>query len=431
MWRAVAKPPEPFPPKEAALPMREPAGRGRAAPAFALGLALALAAWPACAIDWSFKAFGTLAGVGTDTDKLGFRRDLTQESSATRAWVGDIDSRLGLQLDVDINSDFHAMAQWVARNHEGDYFWQNLDWAFIGWHPRDDLNLRVGRLGFDAFLLSEYRNVGYAYLWMRPPVEFYGLVSFYNFDGGDIVKKFDLDEGRLTLKGYAGHSFQATAFNIDVNALIFGFKTVYESGNWLFSLGYMQEKQLDNGLIKSLGQYNNPVGALVWPGIVPLAREWASVDKLLHYTTFGVSYDDGKWPVQAELNYIDSNLLEFPNVLAGYLSVGRRVGKVTPFVLLGVAESLNHTTFVPAPLVKTSRMAGQRAFYDGILNFKGVDQISASLGARWDVHENVALKAQWSHFWLGGDGTLLWPKYDGLNEPANVNVWSFGVDFVY
>jgi hypothetical protein len=67
---------------------------------------------------------------------------------------------------------------------------------------------------------------------------------------------------------------------------------------------------------------------------------------------------------------------------------------------------------------------------DHLLNGNGVDQISASLGTRWDVYENVALKAQWSHFWLGGNGTLYWLELKAP-LPAQVNVWSFGVDFVY
>jgi len=402
----------------------------KAAPSLVLGLALALAALPARGIDWSFKAFGTMAGIGTDTDKLGFRRDFTQDTYATRAWVGDIDSRVGLQVDADFNPEFHATVQWVARNHAGDVFWQNLEWAFVRWRPREDFEVRVGRTAFDGFLMSEYRNVGYAYLWMRPPAEFYGLISNYNNDGLGIAKKFRLDDGTLTLRGYGGYSYQATAFNIDVDVLLFGGNVVYESGDWLLRLGYIQEKQLDHGFIK-MGWLDNPVGAAVWPAIQPLVQEWASVNKLLHYTTLGLSYDDGTWPVQAELAYIDSNWLEFPSIFSGYLSVGRRVGKLTPYLLFGVAESLNNHTPVPAPLARAPRLLGAQIAFDQYLNFKGVDQMSASTGVRWDVHENIALKAQWSHFWLGANGTLLWPKLDGLNEPTNVNVWSFGVDFVY
>jgi hypothetical protein len=395
-----------------------------------LALGLALASLPASGVDWSFKAFGTLGGIGTDTDKLGFRRDFTQESNATNAWVGDIDSRLGLQVDADFSPEFHATVQWVARNHEGDYLLQNLDWAFLRWRPRDDLDIRLGRMAFDGFLISEYRNVGYAYLWMRPPVEFYGQIANYNLDGLDITKRFNLGDGYLSVKGYAGHTLQSQAYNIDLDALLFGGNVVYETGDWKFRLGYMREKQLDHGLIKSLGLLGGVLGKQLWPGIQPLVNEWGSVNKLVHYTALGMVYDNGVWPVQAEAAYTDSNFLEFPSILSAYLSVGRRFGKVTPYALYGVAESLNHHTNIPDPVVPLKPLINLKYGYEAIINNKGVDQMSLSLGTRWDVYENIALKAQWSHFWLGEDGNLLWMRL-GSPQPKQVNVWSFGVDFVY
>jgi hypothetical protein len=90
--------------------------------------------------------------------------------------------------------------QWVARNHAGAFFEQNLEWAYLRWRPWNDLDLRVGRLGLDVFLLSDYRNVGYAYPWMRPPQEFYAPLFPYHLDGADIAQRFHLGEGFLTLK---------------------------------------------------------------------------------------------------------------------------------------------------------------------------------------------------------------------------------------
>ena len=178
----------------------------KSARAAAFGWILALAAAPAPALDWSFKAFGTLAAIGTDNDNIGFRRDYTQDYGANSHWGLGTDSRLGLQLDADFSREFHAAVQWVARNHAGNFIEQNLEWAFLRWRPRDDLDLRLGRLGFDAFLLSDYRNVGYAYPWMRPPSDFYGPLFTYHFDGADLARRFSLGEGYLTLKAYAGHS---------------------------------------------------------------------------------------------------------------------------------------------------------------------------------------------------------------------------------
>lgn len=104
---------------------------------------------------FTVKGFGTLGASGTDTSRFRFRRDIKQSSGVDNRWGIDTDSRLGLQLDVDINQSWHATAQWVARNNTGDFFEQNLDWLFLRWRPVDDLDIRLGRLGFDVFMLSE------------------------------------------------------------------------------------------------------------------------------------------------------------------------------------------------------------------------------------------------------------------------------------
>jgi hypothetical protein len=86
---------------------------------------------------------------------------------------------------------------------------------------------------------------------------------------------------------------------------------------------------------------------------------------------------------------------------------------------------------VPEPLTQTPALLDLKNSVEQTINGNGVDQMSASLGARWDVYNNIALKTQWSHFWLGGNGTLFWLKPQDGPTPNQVNVWSFGVDFVY
>jgi hypothetical protein len=55
-------------------------------------------------------------------------------------------------------------------NHAGNYE-PELTWAFISYAPVPDMKVRAGRLGWDVYMLSDSRNVGYSYLWVRPPVD--------------------------------------------------------------------------------------------------------------------------------------------------------------------------------------------------------------------------------------------------------------------
>jgi hypothetical protein len=399
-------------------------------------LLLVLAAGPAWAIDWSFKAFGSMAAIGTDTGNIGFRRDFTQSVGATSDWRGDIDSRLGVQVDADIDQEFHATVQWVARNHAGNFIEQNLEWAFLRWRPRDDLDLRMGRLGFDAFLLSDYRNVSYAFPWMRPPTEFYAPIFAYHFDGADIAKKFNVADGYLTLKGYGGYSATETMDKSGTSlsrleGALFGVNLVYETGNWRTRLGFARIQPTQDVRINALGLIDNPMTFAVWPGVQSIIDNLTVKNKPLHYSSIGLSYDDGVWPLQAEAAYIDSNIAALPSMATAYLSVGRRVSTVTLYSLFGIAESVNRRVVLPEPLTPNPVLLDLKNSIDQTINGNGVDQLSLSLGGRWDVYNNVALKAQWSHFWLGSNGNFFWLQSDAVATPKEVNLWSFGVDFVY
>jgi len=385
--------------------------------------------------NFTVKGFGTLGASGTDTDRLGFQRDTKQTPGVSNNWGYGTDSRLGLQLDVDISKSWHATAQWVARNNTGDFFEQNLDWAFLRWRPVDDLDIRVGRLGFDVFMLSEYRNVGYAYLWMRPPHEFYAGLPVYHFDGADIAKKFAIGGGTMTIKAFGGHSFiqiPAGLVSQDESLTVAGGKLAYEYGNWNARIGYSYS--LNNSELAPpplLGALNSPAVNAVWPDAQSLSQQMITKNKVVHFSSIGLAYDDGIWLAQMEASYIHSDLSVYPSVASGYLSAGRQFGKVTLYSLFGISESLNNRINVSNPLFPVPAVVELRNGVDRALNNNGVDEKSVSLGLRWDVHENIALKTQLSHYWLGNNGAALWLKPESGSTPDSVNVWSVGMDFVF
>ncbi len=180
--------------------------------------------------NWSIKGFGTLGFAYSDNDKLGFYRDRTQTQEVKKSLEIATDSRLGLQLDVDINDFWHITTQFIVRDHAGDFFEQNLDWAFLKWNPGNDYEIRAGRLGADAFLLSDYRNVGYAYPWMRPPHEFYANIPLTHYDGINIKKTLFLENGDLAFKLYGGYTstkLSETYNNFDLDASFVGANILY------------------------------------------------------------------------------------------------------------------------------------------------------------------------------------------------------------
>lgn len=385
---------------------------------------------------WSVTGFGTFGLAGTDTDEVGFFRSTTQAQDLTDSWGITTDSLLGLQLDVDINSELHATVQWVARDHVGDFFEQNLDWAFLRWNISETSNIRAGRLGADLFLLSDYRNVGYAYPWMRPPHEFYSSLALSHFDGFDLNHKIYFDNDALSIKVFAGYSFNQipSAFpeSVDLESPLVGGSIKFESGSWTTRTGYAYLRLVtdvpNERLVNAL---NDPLVNQGLPNINQVIPHLSLKDTDVHYYSLGSAYDDGTWIAQAELSYIDAERNFFPDSVNAYLSVGKRISSVTLYSLLGISRSFQKDVYIPTPIYPSPQLQQLHYSVNRAINKNGIDEKSASLGLRWDFHPNFALKTQWSHYWIGANGSQFWQDPTAKEQSRQVNVWSFGIDFIF
>ena len=387
-------------------------------------------------INWSIKGFGTLGLAGTDTRALGFYRERSETQDAKAASF-TTDSRLGLQLSADFNPSLNATVQWVARDHAGNFFEQNLDWAFLRWNIDKDTTLRLGRLGADAFLLSDYRNVGYAYPWMRPPHEFYASLPVYHFDGMDINKKISVSDGALSLKLFGGYSFSQYSVQsvglINTKIPLIGSNIGYESGNWNFRASYIFSNfKLDSTASELKKTLNNITSNNSIPFNPPI-RNYLSINKNsnIQFYTLGAAYDDSIWLVQGEADYVNSDNKVINNIASAYLSIGRRFSTVTLYSLYGFSKSFSNSIAITEPLLDDPNLAKISTNVNQTLNQNNIDEQSVSVGLRWDFYTNMAFKTQLSHYWLGRDGKDLWQKPIMESSPNNVNVWSVGVDFIF
>lgn len=388
---------------------------------------------------FSFKAFGTLAATGTDTDAIGFRRDTSTAKGTTRSWDILTDSRLGLQIDARFDEALSATVQWTLRDRAGRMLEQNLDLAFLRWNIQPDLSVRLGRVSTDVFMLSDHRNVGYAYPWMRPPHEFYAQIPIYHWDGLEIAKKIELDGGYLTLKAFGGYTSNQVPSYVELRTFeqsgtIFSGSAVYDKGDWKGRISYSQYEVTSDSSAAELNRLQNtlanPEFDLVWPHVKSLAPLLKTVGSIARFSEIGAAYDDGTWLAQAEASYIDTDNAFFPSMASGYLSLGRRFSSLTLYTLMGMAKTLGGNVTVPDPLFPDPGLVSLQQVLNQSLNNR-IDEQSLSLGVRWDFYTNMAFKAQWSHFWLGSDGTQNWITHPAQTSPGQVNVFSVGIDFIF
>lgn len=376
----------------------------------------------------SLSGFGTAGLAHNSTGKAEFIRDILQPRGVANAWSADVDSRFGVQINARATAEIELVAQAISLyNYSGSYR-PDLDWAFVSYSPNADLKVRVGRLGWDVYMLSDSRNVGYSYLWVRPPVDYFGQLQISHIDGADVVFKRELGAGLASAKVYGGRADQkvpsGTGDYYDLaGTRVLGVNLDYQRQDWLFRAGYTSvrlknELPIFVPLLESLRSTGSPTAA-------SLADDLSFAGKSIQIMSAGVVYEHGPWQAQLMFNRLASDTLAYPRKDSGYLLVGYRSGQWTPFVTLSATrseESQRGTGFpTPNPLddaVSASLASSQSR------------QRTASIGVRYDFMRNADLKIQLDQIRVFDNAAFLWrnvqPGWDG-----RATVFSVALDFVF
>ncbi len=379
---------------------------------------------------FKFSGFGTLSVTHAGDDDLYFRRDLSQEGQDGGLSLKP-DSLLGMQFDTDFSDGLSATIQLVAKERPEQNLGNSIEWAFLDYDLTPDWHGRAGRMALDLYLLSEYRNVGFAYLWARAPVEFYGSMFFSYFDGVDATFTDRLRNGVLQFKLFGGQTEndligENGIVGISITDII-GTNLSYETNHWKFRISLATGK-LDNVQNDSFTQLIDDLSLFTAvPGVNETVEGLGVVDDRMSFYSIGWTYDRNKWTTQLEIGYLDSEASIYLPYISGYLSVGHRFDA---FTVYGLAASVRTTdepyqvtiqSGVDPLLDNTLVPASQKAFDSGQM-----DQHSLSIGARWDVNPRVALKAQWDRSWVKANEGMLWiqktwPGQDKVMDILTIN----------
>lgn len=390
-----------------------------------------------------FSGFATLGLVTSSNDQLVFRRDVSQDD-------GSYDGSLEWQTDSLVGAQWHgrwshqldATVQLVAKERFNSGLEEAVEWAFIGYRPVDGVDLRVGRMGADIFTLSDYRQVGYAYPWARPPHDFYGLLSIFHLDGIDLAKQFEFNGNTLRLKAFYGNHDQKFPVGLrseghsrlDFDAG--GFSLAAERAHWKLRYTYADIK-INNNATRSLVNALNSVSPY-WPQATELADMTATYERRFSYHALGLNYDNNDWLLQGEFSRLQSQVGVVPQSDRAYLSLGRRLNQFTVYALTGRSKPRRELIHVSAPAGLPSPLAEQVAQLAHItrvsLNGVRINQSSAGAGVRWDFAAKMALKLQVEEFRIDADGTNLWLRTDSsqaIQTDQRSTVTSLTLDMLF
>ena len=379
---------------------------------------------------FTFSGFGTVGLAKTSTDEADFVIS-GQPGGATKKWSADVDTKLGVQVGAKFSSMFSATVQVMSKQNGDGNYQPEFEWAFAKAQFNPALSMRVGRMGGPFFAVSDFRDVGYANTWLRPPQDVYGQVPVSHFDGADLSYQTALGSSTLSLQLYGGKS-SAVFEGVDVHMKsMAGFNATAElDGGFTLRLGHVQGKlSVDSTTLAGL------VTLLRATPFAAVGEQLAAVDKKASFTGVGLAWDHGDWLANFEYTMRRTDTY-VPDTDGWYLTLGHRFGKFTPYLTVSELKqkdnNVNNTipagVKIPSPPAPFP-IADLKAVVDKTLYDQSNQQKTVALGLRWDAYRNVAVKAQYERITPTGPGLFANPQ--ATFGSGKVSVYSVAVDFVF
>ncbi|MGL1832305.1 porin [Rhodocyclaceae bacterium SMB388] len=387
---------------------------------FLIGLALAVASPASLGSDrLVMSGFGTLGAVHVDQRDLFFNHPAKPRDGADRPDWG-ADSVLGVQGSFALADRTGATMQILSSDSHDRNYRPRVSWAFLHHDLNPNLTVRAGRLRTPFFMHSESLNIGFAHPWVRPPVEVYGLNPFNDMDGVDLLFTRRLGGVDIEVQPYVGYESTLEFPDGDASLRrIQGINLNMSHGRLSGQLGY--------GRARLKIRYGDPLFDLIGALSPDTQAQLAGSDARASFTSLGVRWDDGDLLVIAEFarRSVDRYVA---SANGWHLTTAYRVGPLTPFVTFARQRQSKGAI----SRVSANPMLG--AVVDAYLESRNQSQRSVTLGARWDIHPQTALKAEWSRVEVDkASWGAFFPNDLTSASPAGrtVKMFSLSMDFVF
>ena len=383
--------------------------------------------------SWKFSGFGTLGVAHSNEHQADFVNSVLKSDGAgrTHAWSAHVDSRLGGQLDLALDPRWSGVVQVVTEQRQDGSYKPRMEWANIKYQATPELALRFGRIALPMFIAADYRKVGYAYPWVRTPIEVYGVLPLSHSDGVDLGWQWNGESMRGITQGFYGHTDTPLYDGARLRGrAIAGLSHTVEQGAFSARASVITTRlsiSLFPELFTALRAFQAQGTAI--------AERLAIDDKRASAASLGLTYDPGQWFVTGEAGRtrVDGYL---GSTRSAYFSGGWRHDTLTPYATFARVwgrqpAGTNTLALAGLPpayaalggLVNTSLAAMMRAV---------PSQSTFSAGLRWDFAPNAAVKLQHQRITTrSGSRGLFINSVPDYQSGRTAQVSSAALDFVF
>ena len=262
------------------------------------------------------------------------------------------DTSIGLQLSTDVNDRLSFILQ--MNSHGAQDFETELSWAYLNYQITPELSIQAGRKRLPLYYYSDYFDVGYAYVWIRPPVDNYTW-QISNYNGISLLYETHINGWDSSINFYIGRE------DSEDNELMSFLMDAQVDETWKNIVGVVGDFSRDwlNFRLTVMGsELDRVVDGSV--AATDAGQEFAGLSLNLYFDQLTILTERNFYKRDVDDIAVDTYLL----------SVAYKVGDFTPY-----------TSF--------SR-------FEQEINLAGGDEChdTKSLGLRWDFSSDAALKIQ-------------------------------------
>ncbi len=326
----------------------------------------------------------------------------------TENWSFRSDTIVGGQAQYKFSNRWSSTIQVVARGFtfdENDKFDPVLEWLFTSYQLSAETRIRVGRMRTPLYLFSDSLEVGYAYPWVRPPVDIYSYLRspLANFDGMDFSTNVDLGEADLDVQVFAGVG-GGTYIDFDIELCpAFGVNVVSRWDNLTLRYGYTaaDTDAASESLTAFAANYDSL--ASLYPIFRDIRDSHETKGELFEYHSTGFQWDYESWTVIGEAYLTNGPGKDFSSDShGGYVSFSKQIQDFAPYIVFGYYK--NEFSDEITSLIEASKVLVPVGFNSDLdelreANLVIVDNFnekgrSYTVGVRYDFHQNMDFKIE-------------------------------------
>tara|TARA_R110002126_G_scaffold43475_16_gene124579 strand:- start:1125 stop:2279 length:1155 start_codon:yes stop_codon:yes gene_type:complete len=341
--------------------------------------------------DTTINGFASIkAGITTGSDERLYGYDDTLDFKN--------ESLIALQIKSDLGDKLSVTAQLLGRGNND--FDVGFEWAFISYQLADNMTINAGRLRTPFYKYSDFKDVGYAYDWLRVPQGVYGL-GFDTIEGLTFYRTAQIGSVDSTLQLiFGGYDGEASLSGTEVSAKIDNVTGItWELAKDAFSarFAYLTGKTSIATAPVTLAPgftVGDLYGALNANGLVPLVAGIDIDDESSNFIGVGLTFDDSNWIAVAEYTRVEVENSFISVQKNFYASLGKRFNSFTPYISY---ERENNDAIVSIYQPYAGVLPPQLLVpVQGLVGSQERDASTWNVGVRYDFHPSAAFKAQFS-----------------------------------